>query len=117
MNPFRLPMVQRHRVLHARSGRGCGRTLCPAGPRCTRSFYKWIDNVELELLKLAVLRNVNGAPLADETELRVVDADEVTLTLTWVISHTGKRLSSLEVDRSNLVEIATNADACGVVTG
>ena len=70
-----------------------------------------IDDVILELLKLAILRDVSGAALNDESALRLIDADGDTLTLAWLISETEELLSTLEVPRTALADIAAAADA------
>jgi hypothetical protein len=51
----------------------------------------------LELLKMATMRAVDDAPLADETELRLTDGDEETLNLAWIVTRTGEALSTLSV--------------------
>ncbi len=70
-----------------------------------------IDDVLLELLKLAALRNVSGAALNDESELRLLDADADTLTLAWLVSETEQELSSLQLPRSALAGIAADTAA------
>jgi hypothetical protein len=42
-----------------------------------------IDDVELELAKIAVVRNLEDAPLASNFELRLLGADDQELTLGW----------------------------------
>jgi hypothetical protein len=66
------------------------------------------DDVELELTKMAVLRNVPGSPVADVTELRFdrMDADE--LVLHWIVAPTEAVLKSLRVPRSVYDEIAAD---------
>jgi len=67
-----------------------------------------VDDVLLELLKLAVLRQVSGAPLNDESELRLIDANNDVLILAWLISETEQQLSTLEVSRVALDEVAAD---------
>ena len=70
-----------------------------------------IDDVTLELLKLAAVRQISGAPLNDESELRLVDADGDELILAWLMSETERELSSLRLPRSALAGIAADAAA------
>jgi len=70
-----------------------------------------IDDVTLELLKLAVLRSVSGAPLHDDSELRLIDATNATLVLAWLVSATEQQLSTLDVPRGALDGIAAEDDA------
>ena len=68
-----------------------------------------IDDVALEQLKLSILREVTGAALNDDSELRLVDADADTLTLAWLVSDTERSLSTLDVPRSALDGLAGEA--------
>ena len=68
-----------------------------------------IDDVDLECLKLGGVRNVGGSLLNDESEFRLVDADEDTLVLAWLVSDTEQELSFLEVPRATLAQIAGDA--------
>jgi hypothetical protein len=76
-----------------------------------------IDDVSLELLKLAAVRQISGAPLNDETELRLVYADEETLTLAWLISETERELSSLELPRSSIAGIEADENGWAALRG
>jgi hypothetical protein len=67
-----------------------------------------IDDVLLELAKLAALRTVTGAPLNDESELRLVDADGDVLTLAWLVSETEQELADLQLQRSSLTAISSD---------
>lgn len=65
-----------------------------------------LDDVTLELLKIAVMRNVQKPPFADETELRLVGPDDGALKLAW-LDRTGERtLASLTVQRDIYDDIA-----------
>lgn len=70
-----------------------------------------IDDVTLELLKLALLRGVSGAPLHDDSELRLIDATGDMLVLAWLVSATEQQLSTLDVPRAALDGIAAEDDA------
>lgn len=58
-----------------------------------------LDDVTLELVKMAIMRNVDDAPIADETELRLVGGAEEVLEFAWVVTETEEELSGLEVPR------------------
>jgi hypothetical protein len=101
----------------SRPARQIGQRLCP------RIVFGWpalrekllvveegVDDVVLELLKLAVLRNITGAPLNDASELRLVDVTDGVLTLAWLLAETGDELSTLELQREALDEIAADAE-------
>lgn len=70
-----------------------------------------LDDVELELLKMAVIRNVTDSPLADETELRLdrVEGDEFVLA--WVEGMAEAPQTALRVPRAVYDEIV--ADTAG----
>jgi len=70
-----------------------------------------IDDVLLEQLKLAVVRSVEGSPLNDESELRLVEVAGNRLTLAWLVSDTQEELVSLELARGTLDGIAADSDA------
>ncbi|HUZ64422.1 MAG TPA: CpXC domain-containing protein [Acetobacteraceae bacterium] len=58
-----------------------------------------LDDVTLELLKIAVMRDVPGAPISDATELRLVGGDDTQLDFAWFNALSEERLASLEVPR------------------
>jgi hypothetical protein len=58
-----------------------------------------LDDVTLELLKMAIMRDVDGPPMADETELRLVGGDTQKLDFAWVVAASEARLAALEVPR------------------
>lgn len=68
-----------------------------------------IDDVDLECLKLGVVRAISGSLLNDDSEFRLVDADEETLVLAWIVSETEQELSFIEVPRTALAGIAEEA--------
>jgi hypothetical protein len=59
-----------------------------------------LDPVVLELLKLAIIRNLRGSPMAETTELRLTGGDDTTLQFTWVESASEENLASLPVERA-----------------
>jgi hypothetical protein len=68
-----------------------------------------IDDAALELLKIAVLRNVPDPTFADQTELRLIGRAEDALRFAWIESATEKRLSELSVPRNVYDGIAADA--------
>ena len=70
-----------------------------------------LDDVELELFKIAVIRGVPKPPATDDAELRLVGADGDDLLLSWIVGETGAEITSLKVPRSLYQEIA--ADSAG----
>ena len=70
-----------------------------------------LDDVTLELTKMAIIRSVDDAPLADETELRLVSGNAETLSFAWVVAETEERLATLPVPRSIYDDIAGDTEA------
>jgi hypothetical protein len=58
-----------------------------------------LDDVTVELLKMSIMRNVDDAPMADETELRLVGGNDKSLEFAWFVAATEGRLADLEVPR------------------
>jgi hypothetical protein len=58
-----------------------------------------LDDVVVEMVKMAVLRNVDDAPIADQTELRLMSGDEAMLNFMWINTLSEERLSALAVPR------------------
>lgn len=69
-----------------------------------------LDDVTLELLKLAVLSDVPKPPLGQESELRLLGGDAATLELGWVIGATEERLVRLPVPRAAYDDIIAEPD-------
>jgi hypothetical protein len=67
-----------------------------------------LDDITLELVKIAILRNVDEPPMADETELRLVGADAETLNFVWFASISESRLAELAVPRAIYDNIAAD---------
>ena len=53
----------------------------------------------LELLKIAIMKEVDKPPIADQSELRLVGGDAETLNLLWVVAETEAPLAALPVPR------------------
>lgn len=64
-----------------------------------------LDDVELELLKLAITRSVEDAPLRDDTELRLVAARGDELEFAWLILMTEQVIETLTVPWNAYAEI------------
>jgi hypothetical protein len=58
-----------------------------------------LEDTVLELLKVAILRNVPDSPLADQTELRLSGETDGNLRFTWIETATEKPISGIEVPR------------------
>jgi len=67
-----------------------------------------LEDVSLELLKMAVLRSVQKPPFADGHELRLDGGDMTTLRLAWMDSATEAKLATLAVPRSAYDDVATD---------
>lgn len=65
-----------------------------------------LDDMTLELLKIMIMRDVQGPPMADQTELRLTGGDGETLDFSWVVSATEARLASLPVPREIYEDVA-----------
>jgi endogenous inhibitor of DNA gyrase (YacG/DUF329 family) len=80
-----------------------------------------LDDIELELLKIGVLRDVPSPPATDDTELRLVGAEGDDLLFSWIAGGTGAVLTSLRVPKSVYDEIAADrtdwAELRGALTG
>lgn len=76
-----------------------------------------LDDVTLELLKIAVIRNVSGSPLSDSTELRLTgqDAGQDTgqdggvLHFAWLESESEKHIATLDVPRESYDDLVGDA--------
>ena len=70
-----------------------------------------LDDVEFELMKMAVIRNIPGSPLTDETELRLIRGEGDTLVLAWIERATETPGKSLRVPRQVYDEVAADGEA------
>lgn len=65
-----------------------------------------LDDVTLELLKLAAMQNLEDLPLSDENELRLNKVDGQELEFYWIETATGRPISSMLIPRSAYNETA-----------
>jgi hypothetical protein len=59
-----------------------------------------LNDIDLELMKMAVMRNVPGMPADDSSELRLVGHEDDKLTFSWIVRDTGTVLNSVQVPRA-----------------
>jgi hypothetical protein len=67
-----------------------------------------LDDVNLELLKLAVIRGLETSPLTDDTELRLLNVEADELVLAWIVAVPEELVETLHVPRALYDEIAGN---------
>jgi len=67
-----------------------------------------LDDVVLELVKLAIIRGLDDSPLADDTELRLVDLEGDDLVLAWIKSADESAVEVLTAPRALYDEIAAD---------
>jgi hypothetical protein len=67
-----------------------------------------LDDVTLELTKTALIRGLDGPPLADTVELRLTGVDGGTLKLAWVDAAEERVIERLDVPRALYDEIAAD---------
>lgn len=67
-----------------------------------------LDDIELELTKIAVLRGSTEVPLTAQTELRLVSFAADELILSWVVAESGEVAQNLGVPRELYDEIAAD---------
>jgi CpXC protein len=65
-----------------------------------------LDDVTLELLKIAMLRTIPDPPYADARELRLTGGDADILRLSWIEAESEERLASVDMDRGIYDDIA-----------
>jgi len=70
-----------------------------------------LDDVTLELLKIAIMRDVDKPPIADQSELRLAGGDAKTLNFVWVEAETETPLAALPVPRDIYDDVAGDQDA------
>lgn len=73
------------------------------------AFEHDLDDLALELTKIAILQSGQAAPFAAHTELRLaeVKSDEDELVMMWLIAETGETVETLGVPKSLYDELAT----------
>jgi CpXC protein len=70
-----------------------------------------LDDVTLELLKVAIMRSVDAPPMADQTELRLTGGDRLLLNFAWIVADTESVLTRLTVPRVLHDQIAADTAA------
>ena len=65
-----------------------------------------LDDVTLELLKIAILRNVQKSPVADGHELRLDGGDDTTLRFKWINITSEATVAGLSVPREVYDDVA-----------
>jgi len=70
-----------------------------------------LDDVTLELMKMAIMRDVQDAPMADQTELRLVGGGAESLEFAWVVTASEEVLETLAAPRGIYDGIAEDVDA------
>ena len=70
-----------------------------------------LEDVTLELMEMAIMRDVQDAPMADQTELRLVGGDASALAFAWVVTASEEVLETLSAPRRIYDGIAEDADA------
>ena len=74
-----------------------------------------LDDRELELLKLAILRSRDGSPLSETVELRFVERAPDGLVMAWVDATTDVAAETLLVPQQAYDDIAGNVDDWGAL--
>jgi hypothetical protein len=69
-----------------------------------------LNDAILEMLKIAIMREVRGAPIVDETELRLIGGEADRLSFCWLNSTTEQFLSELEVPRGAYDDIVRESE-------
>jgi hypothetical protein len=67
-----------------------------------------LDDVTLELVKLALVRTSKSTPLSNDTELRFLDVDEDKLVMAWIHPQTEQIVEALKVPRKLYDDIAAD---------
>jgi hypothetical protein len=65
-----------------------------------------LDDVTLELVKLAIVRNSESSPLSNENELRFVDIKKEKLVMAWIHAPTEHLVELFDVPRQLYDDIA-----------
>jgi len=74
------------------------------------AFDGGLDDVTLELCKLAMMRSLEGQPLGDETELRLYGFEGQDLVMAWIVAASERVMDLLLVPRSLYDEIAADQE-------
>ncbi len=70
-----------------------------------------LDDVTLELLKMAVMREVNEPPLGDQSELRLFGGDAGNLQFAWIDTRSEQHIVELDIPREIYDDVAGDAEA------
>lgn len=70
-----------------------------------------LDDATLELMKLAIVRSLDGAPLRDDTELRLTAVHGPTLVLAWIELASEQVAEAMEVPWTLYAEIDSDREA------
>lgn len=73
------------------------------------AFDAGLDDITIELCKLAVIRGLADQPLGDETELRLIDFEGEDLILAWIVSVSERLIEQLRVPRSLYDEVSADS--------
>jgi ribosomal protein S27AE len=76
-----------------------------------------VDDTTLELLKIAIVRDVAQPPLADQTELRLVGGDDDVLHFSWIETATEGGIADLDVPRAAYTGVAGDTAAWVALRG
>jgi hypothetical protein len=76
-----------------------------------------LEDITLELLKIAIIRDVREPPFGDATELRLTGGDEAALQFAWVEGATETQLATLSVGRELYDTIAASPDSWAALRG
>jgi len=74
-----------------------------------------LDEVTVELVKIALIRGLDDSPLEQDTELRLVDADEEVLHFVWFRVPTEEFVEGLKVPRALYDEVAADVDGWAAI--
>jgi hypothetical protein len=69
-----------------------------------------LDDVTLELVKLAIVRTTNSSPLSNETELRFGGVEDGKLTMAWIRAQTEELVEILTVPRKLYDDVIANEE-------
>jgi hypothetical protein len=69
-----------------------------------------LDDITLELLKMAIMRDVDEPPLADQSELRLFGGDETVLRFAWIDTRNEQHLVELDIPREIYDDVAGDAE-------
>lgn len=74
-----------------------------------------LDDLTVELVKIAILRAMEESPLDQDTELRLVDADSDTLHMVWFQVPSEEVVDSFQVPRALYDEVTADVDGWAAI--